>query len=328
MSSSKEEEEDGAINKRKTKRRKRGSKFDSKHNKDGVLYIGHLGNDFQEAELAKFLSQFGKLLRLRLSRSKRTGNPRGYAFCQFASSEVADIVADTLQGYILFGTRRLVCHKVPPTKVHDRLFFKFVFTPPPPPKQTKARDTLTAVTQKLVQRERRKRKALQDMGIDYDFPGYEAALKESKGYTPEKPAVDDDNNKEHSRKKARKVSNADDSTNDDIETKVEEGGGLSRKDSAHDSKQKKKDIVKKSSGTKAKKSLTEIGNVDEETSTKKHQKDEKGESTHTTKDADNPETPAKSDSKEGKKIEEPASTTKKVKKKKKKDKRSKTRQSI
>jgi len=92
------------------------------------------------------------------------------------TAEIADIVADTLSGYILFGKRRLVCQVVPQDKVHDKLFFKFVYKPPEPPKQKKSLTKIKQVTERLVERERRKRKVMEEMGIEYDFPGFEAAV--------------------------------------------------------------------------------------------------------------------------------------------------------
>ena len=50
----------------------------------GVIYIGHLPKGFEEAELRKFFEQFGKINKLRVSRSKKTGRTRGYAFLEFA----------------------------------------------------------------------------------------------------------------------------------------------------------------------------------------------------------------------------------------------------
>lgn len=43
---------------------------------------------------------------------------RGYAFVEFASSDVATIVADTMNGYYLEG-RKLVCHVVDPKNIHQ-----------------------------------------------------------------------------------------------------------------------------------------------------------------------------------------------------------------
>eukprot|EP00879_Flechtneria_rotunda_P033861 GHRR01037705.1.p1 GENE.GHRR01037705.1~~GHRR01037705.1.p1 ORF type:complete len:101 (-),score=11.66 GHRR01037705.1:465-767(-) len=52
--------------------------------------------------LAGFFSQFGKLARVRLSRTKKTAKPKHYAFLEFQHSDVAKIAADTMDGYFIF----------------------------------------------------------------------------------------------------------------------------------------------------------------------------------------------------------------------------------
>merc|ERR1712131_347619 len=49
----------------------------------GVVYVSHLPNGLFERELKEYVEQFGKVTRLRLSRSKRTGGSKGYAFVEF-----------------------------------------------------------------------------------------------------------------------------------------------------------------------------------------------------------------------------------------------------
>jgi len=39
--------------------------------KPGVIYVGHIPRGFYEPQMAKYFSQFGKVTRLKLSRSKR-----------------------------------------------------------------------------------------------------------------------------------------------------------------------------------------------------------------------------------------------------------------
>ena len=43
----------------------------------GVCYISHLPHGFYETQVRTFLSQYGRIKRLRLSRSKRTGASKG-----------------------------------------------------------------------------------------------------------------------------------------------------------------------------------------------------------------------------------------------------------
>lgn len=112
----KEEEDDEKAETKSTKR------YKSLKSKKNVLYLGHVPHGFFEEEIKGFLSQFGKILNVRVSRSPKTGNSRGYAFVQVAHPAVADIVKKTMHGYMLLG-RSLVCQLVPEEHVHDRLFW-------------------------------------------------------------------------------------------------------------------------------------------------------------------------------------------------------------
>ena len=151
-----------------------------------VIYLGHLPQGFEEAEIRGFLNQFGSIRKLRLSRSKKTGSSRGYAFVQFVDSEVAAIVADTMSGYFLME-KRLVCHIMPRDKCHSELFAghdrKFVKIDWQGLNREQVNKTRTAegmkkITARLVKREIEKRKKLEALGIDYDFPGYAAGAKQ------------------------------------------------------------------------------------------------------------------------------------------------------
>jgi len=71
--------------------------------------------------MRQYFSQFGRVNRLRLSRNKKTGASKHFAFVEFASTEVADIVARTMDNYLLFG-HILKCRLVPTDQVHPDLF--------------------------------------------------------------------------------------------------------------------------------------------------------------------------------------------------------------
>ncbi|KRY41942.1 Ras-related protein Rab-18-B [Trichinella spiralis] len=59
----------------------------------GVVLIRNLPYGFFEAELWQYFEQFGKLNRLKLFHSKKTGRSKGYAMIEFANSDVAKIAA-------------------------------------------------------------------------------------------------------------------------------------------------------------------------------------------------------------------------------------------
>ena len=68
-----------------------------------------------------YFSQFGEIRRLRISRNRKTGHSKHYAFIEFASPEVAKIVAKTMDKYLLFG-HILQVRLIPSDQVHPELF--------------------------------------------------------------------------------------------------------------------------------------------------------------------------------------------------------------
>lgn len=68
-----------------------------------------------------YFSQFGTIKRLRLSRNKSTGKSKHFAFIEFASAEVAEIVAATMNNYLMFN-HILKCNVVPKEQVHEKLW--------------------------------------------------------------------------------------------------------------------------------------------------------------------------------------------------------------
>nr|XP_020750465.1 MKI67 FHA domain-interacting nucleolar phosphoprotein isoform X1 [Odocoileus virginianus texanus] len=142
----------------------------------GVIYVGHLPPSLYETQIRAYFSQFGTVTRLRLSRSIKTGNSKGYGFVEFESEDVAKIAAETMNNY-LFGERLLKCHFIPPEKVHEELFreWHMPFKRPSYP-AVKRYNQNRSLVQKLRMEERFKkkekllRKRLAKKGIDYDFP--------------------------------------------------------------------------------------------------------------------------------------------------------------
>ncbi len=89
--------------------------------------------------MKSYFSQFGDVSRLRLSRNKtvsddvsciikhctkyvtQTGRSKHYAFLEFESSSVAQIVAETMDNYLLMG-HILTCKVIPKDEVHAELW--------------------------------------------------------------------------------------------------------------------------------------------------------------------------------------------------------------
>jgi nucleolar protein 15 len=152
--------------------------------KSSVIYIGHVPHGFYEDQMRGFLSQFGAVTRLRLSRNKKTGRSKHYAFVEFEQRSVAKIVAAAMNGYFLAG-RRLVCHVVKRDNVHEKMFkgSNRKFRPIPWRLIEKQRHNAPKseaqqkkVVGTLLSKEKRKRDKLKELGIDYEFPGYSSAV--------------------------------------------------------------------------------------------------------------------------------------------------------
>ncbi|KAH7831192.1 putative RNA-binding domain-containing protein [Monocercomonoides exilis] len=95
-----------------------------KSNDRGVVYLGSVPRGFEETEMKKFFSQFGEVTRLRISRNKKTGRMRHYAFIEFADENIAKVVAQSMDQYILYE-RILKAKFVPKEFVHPKLFFQW-----------------------------------------------------------------------------------------------------------------------------------------------------------------------------------------------------------
>ena len=87
----------------------------------GTVYVGRIPHGFYEHEMREYFTQFGDISRLRLSRSRKTGASKHYAFVEFTSAGVAQIVADTMNNYLMFG-HILKCKVVPKEQVHESLW--------------------------------------------------------------------------------------------------------------------------------------------------------------------------------------------------------------
>ncbi|KAK7208331.1 hypothetical protein BZA70DRAFT_273471 [Myxozyma melibiosi] len=153
--------------------------------KPGVLYIGRIPHGFYEKQMRAYFSQFGDITRLRLSRNKKSGASKHYAFLEFASRDVAQIVAETMNNYLLFG-HILKVSLIPEEQVHEKTFEgsnrTFRAIPRTKIAQLKHdRKRTSEETDKLVGREEKRRKEKQDklkaLGIDYSIPASKQKVK-------------------------------------------------------------------------------------------------------------------------------------------------------
>lgn len=108
------------LSKKKDKEvRRKLSQVQQSGNKEGpgTVYVGRIPHGFYEKEMREYFSQFGEISKLRLSRNKHTGASKHFAFIEFSSNEVAKIVAETMDNYLLFG-HLLKCKYAQPDSLH------------------------------------------------------------------------------------------------------------------------------------------------------------------------------------------------------------------
>ena len=91
------------------------------NSKKSVLCVGCLPAVYSERELLAFFGQFGKIRKLRLSRSKKTARSRGYAYIQYDLPEVAQIAATATNSYII-GGKPIRVELLNPEAVHAGLW--------------------------------------------------------------------------------------------------------------------------------------------------------------------------------------------------------------
>ncbi|KAF9446769.1 hypothetical protein P691DRAFT_707995 [Macrolepiota fuliginosa MF-IS2] len=156
----------------------------------GVVYIGRLPHGFYEEQLKGYFSQFGNITRLRISRNKKTGKCKHYGFIEFGSSSVAQIVAETMDDYLLSG-HILKCKVIPKDEVHPELWIganrKWRVVPRDrivrvQHNKSRTEEEQVKSNKRLIKRQNERKRKLEALGIDYDFDaaGYKKAKADTK----------------------------------------------------------------------------------------------------------------------------------------------------
>lgn len=177
----------------------------------GTMYIGHIPHGFYEEQIRDYFLQFGVVNKVRLARSKKTGGCKGYGYVQFANEDVAMIAADAMNNYLMFD-RLIKCQFIPEDKVHPKIWKganrKFVWRNPAFKEKAlhnkvRTKEELMKSAERLVSREKAKRKRLLALGLEYDFPGYEGAMNKKKKKAKDHTEGDADKSAVKGMKKSR-----------------------------------------------------------------------------------------------------------------------------
>jgi nucleolar protein 15 len=149
-----------------------------------VLYMGRIPHGFYEKEMEGFFSQFGKIKRLRIARSKKTGKSKHFGFIEFESPEVAKIVADCMHNQLLFE-HLLQVHIIPPEHVHPKLWrgFKYRYKPVDWVQNERNRQNKEKTleehkkfVEKIMKRDLKRQKRIEAAGIEYECPDFVGSI--------------------------------------------------------------------------------------------------------------------------------------------------------
>ncbi|KAL2728924.1 MKI67 FHA domain-interacting nucleolar phosphoprotein-like [Vespula squamosa] len=120
----------------------------------GLIYLGHIPHGFFEDQMKDYFSQFGKVTKVRLVRSSKTGISRGYGYIEFQHPEVAKIAAETMNNYLMCG-RLLKATYIPPEKQHIGFFVGKSWTKSRYPKLVNRRK-ITAIRNSIISDDKHK----------------------------------------------------------------------------------------------------------------------------------------------------------------------------
>ncbi|KAL2622114.1 hypothetical protein R1flu_002319 [Riccia fluitans] len=166
------------VKKKGNKKAKRDLSVLDHKPKSNVVYVGRIPHGFYEKQMRGFFEQFGNISKLRISRSRKTGKSRHYGFIQFEVPEVAEIVAETMNNYLLFESM-LQVKLVPLEKHHPRMWVGANRVYQPGKIALKNRlyhnRVRSPLEQKkllrgLVKKDKVRREKLKAAGIDYEYP--------------------------------------------------------------------------------------------------------------------------------------------------------------
>jgi len=155
-----------------------------------VIYISHIPHGFYEKAMRAFFGQFGSVTNLRLGRSKKTGRSCGFAFVEFKYREVAEVVAESMNNYLMFD-RLLKCSVVPKERTSKAIFRGKVKEQKPPGKMAmmkhkrlvnavKCDETVQRRQVRQAKRVKKSMAKLEKAGIKYNFQIAEMAAAAAK----------------------------------------------------------------------------------------------------------------------------------------------------
>ncbi|KAJ8960411.1 hypothetical protein NQ318_013691 [Aromia moschata] len=87
----------------------------------GLIHVAHIPHGFYETEMKNYFKQFGAITNIKVCRSRKNGNSKGFGYVEFLHPDVAKIAAETMNNYLMFK-KRIIAEYVPFEKRPKGLF--------------------------------------------------------------------------------------------------------------------------------------------------------------------------------------------------------------
>ncbi|KAJ1658843.1 nucleolar protein [Dispira simplex] len=156
---------------------------------NATVFLASMPHDLTVPMLYRYFSQFGRVTRAFIPDTKR-GGKTSYAYISFANEEVAKVVVDTMNNYMLDG-KLLHCSLVSKARL-PTIISKFFKKKPEKEESTPAIDsnprkfrgifTSTDAAKEFITNKQKwdktSKEKLQALGVDYDFPQLELVTKQ------------------------------------------------------------------------------------------------------------------------------------------------------
>jgi nucleolar protein 15 len=140
-----------------------------------IVFFSGVPKQFSEREIRTFFGQFGKICKLRLSRSKKTAGSKGYGYIQFEFPEIAKIVSEATNNHIIAGKAIVVQHMDPESvwpelfKGHNRTFRDLRPSREAIRRKRHNKSTHETMSLSKIEKDSKRAAKLAEMGIEYEF---------------------------------------------------------------------------------------------------------------------------------------------------------------
>merc|ERR1711962_2618 len=88
----------------------------------GVIRLTNIPHGFYEEAMQRYFGLFGKVMDLKVARSRKSAKPLGLAYVKFQYRGVARLVAKSMNGYLMFN-KIMRCKYIKTAKVSERMMF-------------------------------------------------------------------------------------------------------------------------------------------------------------------------------------------------------------